>query len=223
MTFNDIFKSSFLEDVSSVSYLDMLLAFVFAFAIGIFIMWVYRKTFRGVLYSRGFAVSLLAMALITTMIILTISSNVILSLGMVGALSIVRFRSAVKEPMDIAYLFWAISVGIVCGAGMFPLALIGSLIIGVILVLFINRQEREMAYILVLKSQDDSAELKALELVRRSVKKYALKAKTVNAEQVETTLEVHLKGDTTGFLRELNQMAGVKSAVLVSYNGEFMG
>ena len=133
MTFNDIFKSSFLENITSVSILDMLLALLLAFAIGLFIFLIYKKTFSGVMYSSSFGVTLLALTMITTVVILAVTSNVVLSLGMVGALSIVRFRTAIKEPLDIAFLFWSIAVGIVLAAGMLPLALIGSVMIGLIL------------------------------------------------------------------------------------------
>ena len=133
MTFQDIFKSSFLENVSSVSLLDMGLALVLAFGLGLFIFLIYKKTFAGVMYSSSFGVTLVALAMITTLVILAVTSNVVLSLGMVGALSIVRFRTAVKEPMDIAFLFWAIAVGIVLAAGLLVLAVGGSLFIGVVL------------------------------------------------------------------------------------------
>ena len=222
-TFQDIFKNSFLENVTAISYIDMALAFLLAFITGLFIMWVYRRTFRGVLYSQGFAVSLLAMALITTMIILTISSNVVLSLGMVGALSIVRFRSAIKEPMDIAFLFWAISAGIVFGAGMVPLGLIGSAFIGVIMLLFVNRQSREEPYILVLNCENDQAERQANAVVKNHAGRYQLKAKTVQAGHMEITAEVRLKDGAADFLNELKRMPGVRDAVLVSYNGDYMG
>lgn len=112
MTFQDIFKSSFLENVSSVSLLDMGLSLVLAFGLGLFIFLIYKKTFAGVMYSSSFGVTLVALAMITTLVILAVTSNVVLSLGMVGALSIVRFRAAIKEPLDIAFLFWAIAVGI---------------------------------------------------------------------------------------------------------------
>ena len=112
MTFSDIFKSSFLENVTSVSLLDMVLALVLAFGIGLFIFFVYKKTYGGVMYSSSFGVTLIALTMITTLVILAVTSNIVLSLGMVGALSIVRFRTAIKEPMDIAFLFWSIAVGI---------------------------------------------------------------------------------------------------------------
>ena len=121
MTFNDIFKSSFLEDVSAFQPLDMIIALALSLVLGLFIFMVYKRTFNGVMYSQVFGLSLIAMCMITTLVILAISSNVVLSLGMVGALSIVRFRTAVKDPMDIVYLFWSIASGIVLGAGMLPL------------------------------------------------------------------------------------------------------
>ena len=151
MTFNDIFKSSFLENVSEFSILDTLLGMAFALAIGLFIYLIYKKTFSGVMYSSGFALALPWLSLVTTLVIMAVTSNVVLSLGMVGALSIVRFRAAIKEPMEIVYLFWALAVGIVIGAGMIPLAVIGSVIIGLVLLLFANRKSRYNPYILVLR------------------------------------------------------------------------
>ena len=122
MTFNDIFKSSFLENVTSISILDMALALLLAFGVGLFIFFIYKKTYAGVMYSSSFGVTLVALTMITTLVILAVTSNVVLSLGMVGALSIVRFRTAIKEPLDIAFLFWAIAAGIVLAAGLIPLA-----------------------------------------------------------------------------------------------------
>ena len=135
MTFSDIFKSSFLENVTSVSLLDMALALLLSFAVGLFIFFIYKKTYAGVMYSSSFGVTLVALTMISTLVILAVTSNVVLSLGMVGALSIVRFRSAIKEPLDIAFLFWSIAAGIVLAAGMIPLAVFGSVIIGIVLLI----------------------------------------------------------------------------------------
>ena len=140
MTFSDIFKSSFLENVTSVSLLDMALALLLSFAVGLFIFFIYKKTYAGVMYSSSFGVTLVALTMISTLVILAVTSNVVLSLGMVGALSIVRFRSAIKEPLDIAFLFWSIAAGIVLAAGMIPLAVFGSVIIGIVLLIFANRR-----------------------------------------------------------------------------------
>ena len=150
MTFKDIFKSSFLENVTAVSVPDMMLTIVLAFCIGLFIFYVYKKTYQGVMYSSSFGVTLLALTMITSQVILAVTSNVVLSLGMVGALSIVRFRTAIKEPLDIAFLFWSIAAGIILAAGMVPLAVIGSVIIGVILLVFVNKKPHKNPFILVL-------------------------------------------------------------------------
>ena len=223
MTFNDIFKSSFLENVSSVNLVDMLIALVLAFGLGMFIFLVYKKTCTGVMYSSSFGVTLVALTMITTVVILAVTSNVVLSLGMVGALSIVRFRAAIKEPLDIAFLFWSIAVGIVLAAGMIPLAVIGSAVIGVILLVFINRRTHLNPYILVLSCADRDSEQKAVEYVRSQVQRVSVKSKTARAGSVELNLEVRLKKDDTDFINALSAMSGVASAALVSYNGEYMG
>ena len=223
MNFNDIFKSSFLENVSSVSLLDMGIALTLAFCLGLFIFMVYKKTFNGVMYSSSFGVTLIALTMITTVVILAVTSNVVLSLGMVGALSIVRFRTAIKEPLDIAFLFWSIAVGIVLAAGMIPLAVIGSVIIGVILLVFVNKKSHVHPYILVLECDCQDSENKAKEFIAPHVERSVVKSKTATAGKVELNLEVRLKEDNTDFVTALSQLKGVRSAVLVSYNGDYMG
>ena len=223
MGFNDIFKSSFLDNVSSVSLLDMGIALALAFCLGLFIFLVYKKTFNGVMYSSSFGVTLIALTMITTIVILAVTSNVVLSLGMVGALSIVRFRTAIKEPLDIAFLFWSIAVGIVLAAGMIPLAVIGSVIIGVILLVFVNKKSHVHPYILVLECDCQESENKAKEFLSQHVTRSVVKSKTAQAGKVELNLEVRLKEDNTDFVAALSQLKGVRSAVLVSYNGDYMG
>ena len=223
MTFQDIFKSSFLENVSSVSLLDMTVALALSFCLGLFIFMVYKKTFNGVMYSSSFGVTLIAMTMITTVVILAVTSNVVLSLGMVGALSIVRFRTAIKEPLDIAFLFWAIAAGIVLAAGMIPLAVIGSVVIGVVLMIFVNKKSHCNPYILVLQCDSHDSEEKALAYLNGQVSRSVLKGKTAQAGSVELNLEVRLKEDNTDFINALSEMDGVRSAVLVSYNGDYMG
>ena len=222
MTFNDIFKSSFLEQVKGFSFTDMLISLALALCIGLFIFEVYRKTYKGVMYSRSFGVTLIALAMITDLAILTVTSNVVLSLGMVGALSIVRFRTAIKEPMDIAYLFWSIVVGIMLGAGMIPLAVFGSVILGLVFVLMNRQKEGDTPYILVLQCADDESEEKAMARLGESVKKYTVKSKTVGAGGVELTVEVRIDESSTGFVNALYAVDGVRTATLVSYNGEYM-
>ncbi len=223
MTFNDIFKSSFLENVTSVSLLDMAIAMVLAFAIGVFIFLVYKKTYQGVMYSSSFGVTLVSLSMITTLVILAVTSNVVLSLGMVGALSIVRFRAAIKEPLDIAFLFWSIAVGIVLAAGMIPLAVFGSIIIGVILLVFVNKKSYLTPYIIVVSCTGHDAEVKASEFIRSKVTRFIVKSKSVQKGNIELNIEIRLKNDNTDFVNELSDLEGVSSAVLVSYNGEYMG
>lgn len=223
MTFQDIFKSSFLENVASVSLLDMVLALVLAFGLGLFIFLVYKKTFTGVMYSSSFGVTLVALTMITTMVILAVTSNVVLSLGMVGALSIVRFRTAIKEPLDIAFLFWSIAVGIVLAAGLIPLAVFGSVVIGFMLLVFVNRKSRCDPFIAVLQCDGPDSEARAEELLRQNTRRCVVKSKTVQKDAVELNLEIRLKDENTGFINALADLPGVRSAVLVSYNGDYMG
>jgi len=221
MTFNDIFKSSFLTKAAEFSILDVTIAMLLSFAIGLFIFYVYKKTFAGVMYSASFGVSIMAMTLITTLVILAVTSNIILSLGMVGALSIVRFRTAVKEPLDIAFLFWAISAGIVVGAGLIPLAVIGTIFIGLILLVFVNKKSNDTPYIVVLNLEDDEAENACMELIKTKTKKSLIKAKTVSRNGIELTVEVRLLDMSAMLLNELLDVNGVNNACLVSYNGEY--
>lgn len=221
-TFSDIFKSNYIDNITSFNLLDTVLAMFLAFAIGFLINFVYRKTFNGVMYSSSFGASLVAMCVTTTFVILAVTSNVVLSLGMVGALSIVRFRTAVKEPIEICYLFWAIAAGIVIGAGMFPLAVFGSVLIGIILVIFMNKKTSDNPYILVINCENDAAEKNAMSYIKGQVKKTVVKSKTVSKTGIELTLEIRLKDETTDFVNQISSIKQVNNAVLVSYNGDYM-
>ena len=223
MSFNDIFKSSFLENVAAVSVFDIALSLVLAFLIGLFIFLVYKKTYQGVMYSSSFGVALVALTMITTLVILAVTSNVVLSLGMVGALSLVRFRTAIKEPLDLAFLFWSIADGIVLAAGMIPLAVIGSIFIGIILLIFVNRKSSKNPYILVVSCDNIDSEEKVLAFVKENVKKSVVKSKSVRRGNTELNMEVRLKNEDATFVSGLAGIAGVTSAVLVSYNGDYMG
>ena len=224
MTFNfqDIFKSSFLENVSSVSLFDMALALLLAFAVGLFIFWVYKKCYAGVMYSASFGVTLIALTMITALLILAVTSNIVLSLGMVGALSIVRFRTAIKDPSDIVFLFWAIAAGIVIAAGLIPLAVFGSTLIGIVLLVFSQHKGYEKPYILVLHCMDTEAEKNAHAFVKKSVNKLALKSKSVAPGCIELNYEVRLKDADTDFINALAELPGVSHTVMVSYNGDYM-
>lgn len=223
MSFNDIFKSSFLENITSVSPLDMVISLALAFGIGLFIFLIYKKTFAGVMYSSSFGVTLVALTMISTFVILAVTSNVVLSLGMVGALSIVRFRTAIKEPLDIAFLFWAIAAGIVLAAGMIPLAVFGSVVIGIVMLVFANKKSHTNPYIVVLRCADYDSEVAATEFLKKQVKKFNVKSKTVQNGAIELNAEIRMNDANTDFINILSEMNGVNSAVLVSYNGDYMG
>ena len=221
MSFNDVFKSSFLESVTQFSLIDTLIALIFSLVVGLYIFVIYKKTLTGVLYSSGLALTLVGLTTVTTLVIMAVTSNVVLSLGMVGALSIVRFRAAIKEPMEIVFLFWALASGIVIGAGMIPLAVIGSVIIGFILMVLANRKQHDDPYMLVLRCADEQGEQAAMALLQgQGFAK--VKAKTVTAEGIELSVQVKLKDASTAFVNQLSALEGVSSAALVSYNGEYM-
>ena len=216
MNFNEIFKSSFLENVSSISVLDMMLTIALSFGIGLFIYLIYKKTYRGVMYSSSFGTTLIALTMITSIVILAVTSNVVLSLGMVGALSIVRFRTAIKDPLDIAFLFWSIGAGIILAAGMIPLAVIGSVCIGLILLVFVNQKSHTHPYMVVLNCVNHDAEVKAKEFLAKNVTRSTVKSKSAVKGAIEMNIEVRLKEDDTDFINILSEMPGVNSAVIVS-------
>lgn len=223
MKFSDLFKSNFTANVTNVSFLDMVIVLGLAFCLGLFIFLVYKKTYKGVIYSAGFGNTLVALTMITSMTILAVTSNVVLSLGMVGALSIVRFRTAIKEPMDIAFLFWAIAVGIVLAAGLVSLAVFGSLVIGIVLLVFCNRKTSGKPFIAVVSCADSAAEARVTELLKKNVNKAIIKSKSAQKGTIELNWEVFLKENNTDFVTELAELEGVHSAVLVSYNGDYLG
>ncbi|MFY0760826.1 DUF4956 domain-containing protein [Metabacillus dongyingensis] len=220
--FKDIFKSSILEKTSSFSIVDSLIGLLVAFAVGLFIYFVYKKTFTGVIYSHTFNISLIIMSMATALIIIGISSNVLLSLGMVGALSIVRFRTPIKDPMDIVYIFWAIVAGILCGAGFIPLAIIGSILIGLVLIIFINRITVENPYLLVVRYNETSIENSLEHVISGHAKKHSLKSKSVMpGNDFEVTYEIRVKENNMSFINNISSMEGVKSAIMLSYDGNF--
>ncbi len=219
----DIFSSSFLENVAALTVLDMALAMALSFALGLFIFFIYKKCYAGVMYSASFGVTLIALCMITALLILAVTSNIVLSLGMVGALSIVRFRTAIKEPSDIAFLFWAIAAGIVLAAGFIPLAVIGSLFIGLILLFFSRFRGFERPYILVLHCADAAVEQQAHAFLAARAARLSLKSKNVSPGCIELNYEIRLRSADTDFVNELAAAPGVSHAVLVAYNGDYMG
>lgn len=222
INFNDIFKSSFLDKTNSFSIVDSLIGLLVAFAVGLFIYFVYKKTFTGVIYSHTFNTSLIIMSMATALVIMGISSNVLLSLGMVGALSIVRFRTPIKDPMDLVYLFWAIVAGILCGAGFIPLVIIGSLLIGLVLLFFINRITVENPYLLIVKYNDGAVENALTHIISNQAQKHSLKSKSIMpGNDYEITYEIRIKANDSNFINSITNMEGVKSAVMLSYDGNF--
>ena len=220
VNFQDLFKKSalHLEAFRSVSYVDILLGLLSAFGVGMLIYYVYKKTFRGVVYSYNYNVTFVLMTMITALIIMTISTNIVLSLGMVGALSIVRFRTAVKDPLDIVYMFWAISAGIASGAKLYPVALLGSMAVALTLIWLSRRKLREQPYLLIIRHTEA-----ANAAVRGQIAKlkYSLKSKTVRKDFVEMTIELRLRDDNTAFVHELSALEGVLDVSLVNYTGDY--
>jgi len=222
VNFSDVFKSSILEKTSSFSIIDSLIGLLVAFLIGLFIFYVYKKTFSGVIYSHTFNISLIIMTMTTALIIIGISSNVLLSLGMVGALSIVRFRTPIKDPMDIVYLFWAIVSGILCGAGFIPLVIMGSILIGAVLILFGNRIKIENPYLFVIRYNEPAIENSLDHVISENAKKYSIKSKSVMpGNDYEVTYEIRVKDQDMSFVNNISSIEGVKSAITLSYDGNF--
>ena len=212
---------NFLDRAASLSVPDILAALAMSFALGLFIFFIYKKTFCGVMYSQSFAISLIAMNLVTCLVIIAVASNLITALGMVGALSIIRFRTVIKEPLDLVYLFWSITIGIIVGVGLIPLAVIGSVVIGAILFIFINKKGGDTPYVVIINCNDEKTETESLALIKSKTKKQVIKSKSVSRNGIELTVEVRLSGETVSFLNDLLGLPGVSNAVLVSYNGDY--
>ncbi|MGG4546480.1 DUF4956 domain-containing protein [Rossellomorea marisflavi] len=222
INFSDIFKSSFIEKTTSFSLTDSIIGLVVAFLIGLFIYVVYKKTFNGVIYSHSFNISLLIMTMATALVIMGISNNVLLSLGMVGALSIVRFRTPIKDPMDLVYIFWSIVSGILCGAGFIPLVVIGSVLIGLVLLVFVNKITVENPFLLIVKADSGSSSETIEAELKKLTSRYQLKSQSfMGSDEMETTYEVRMKTGESAMLAELKALPGIKSAVMVSYDGNF--
>jgi hypothetical protein len=223
LNFSDIFQKSFLAiegGMERFTSLEIIINMGMSFLLGMFIFYVYRKTFQGVLYQRSFNVSLIAIAMVVTMVIMIISGNLILSLGMVGALSIVRFRTPIKDPVDLVFIFWAIAIGIGNGVSYFSITIIGSIIMTITIFALTRRVDEETPYLLVLQIEKETNESEALEFIRKSVDRFALKSKTVNPAYTEITAEVKLIKTDTGFVSEMEQKFGIKKITLLSYSGD---
>ena len=219
---SQLFSVSFFEKAVSFSLPDLLLAMLVSALVGLFIAALYRVTYQGVMYTMTYGVTLVCVCMVSALILSVVTSNVVLTLGMVGALSIIRFRTSIKEPMDIMFMFWAVAAGIAVGAGMAGVGVAGSLVIGLVILLLTRGRRNGVPYILVLNLRDQAAEQQAMELVSRQVRRCRVKSKRVAAEGTELTVDIRLKEENTDFMHAVTALSGVESAVLVTYNGEYM-
>lgn len=217
-TFSDIFKKSFLEEAGSLTIQAFVLSMLAAFLCGMIVYAVYRAFYKGVIYNNNFNILLVMTSLVSCFVVMVISSNVVLSLGMVGALSIVRYRAAVKDPLDVGFLFWTVAIGITCGAGLYLISIMATAFIAVIYILLVKVRNRKHQYLLIVKHHNAAAgavqeKLSKLRLV--------LKNRTAAGDYTELTYEIRLSGKNTDFVTELSGIEGVSSAVLVEFSGDY--
>jgi uncharacterized membrane protein YhiD involved in acid resistance len=223
MSVKDVIKKSILnsENYTSFDVGKITLTLLIAVLLGVIIYMIYKKFYAGVIYSRSFAVTLVGMTVMTAMITLAISTNVVISLGMVGALSIVRFRTAIKDPMDLLYLFWAISSGITVGAGMYVLALIVALIMYVLIWIFYARQNRDQIYMAVIHYTGDNTGDAILRELHKT--KFYIKSRTFRGSNTELAVEVNVKNNNLFFEEKIRNLENVQDITLIQYNGEYHG
>lgn len=223
MSIEDVMKKSFLESFggtnSSTGIITMLIALSVALIFGLIICFIYNRFYRGVVYNRSFAITLVGMSVMTAMVTLAISTNVVISLGMVGALSIVRYRTAIKEPLDLLYLFWAITTGITCGAQMYILAVIAGVMMMLLLAIFNRRSNSGHLYIVVIHYTDEVTS----DAVRRVMGniKYRIKSTAVRGNNTEMALEVYVPNANMAFVEKLHNVEGVLDVSAIQYDGEY--
>lgn len=223
MSVQDFIKKSILESgaFDGASLTNIALGLVTALVMGAVIYLIYSKFYVGVIYSRSFAITLVGMTVLTAMVTLAISTNIVISLGMVGALSIVRFRTAVKDPLDLLYLFWAITTGITAGAGMYLLVVVTAIVMIGMIVLFYHKQQKGRIYIAVIHYIGDEAGDNVIRALGKM--KYFVKSKTVRKGKTEIAIEVYCKDNDMFFLDKIHDVDGVEDATLIQYNGEYHG
>ena len=222
MGFRDILKKSFLEsyNLTDITTTDIVVAVFMACVLGLYIFVVYRIVTRKAFYSKSFSISLVALAMITTAVILTIQSSVVVSLGMVGALSIVRFRTAIKDPMDLIFLFWSISVGIICGVGLFELAVLISVSVSLVIVMLELLPVVRLPMLLIINTSDKAGEKAILENVRKYTKNYKVKSHNITDRGLDMIVELRVKKDCESLIQEVQALNGVISASLLLHEGE---
>src|SRR5699024_2094122 len=237
VNWSDVINADILANFNTdISLLEIGITLSISFLLGLFIYTLYKRIFSGVLYSKNFNISLISgvlysknfnisligLAMITSLIIMAISSNLILSLGMVGALSIVRFRTPIKDPTDLIFLFWALAVGIITGAGFYSLAILGSILIGFVLFIFMKKSSIETPYLFVVNFQGYETEEVIYKKLKSEVNRFEVKQKSVTSEQTEVTFEIRMKGKEPSFVSSISKINGVNNAVLISYNGDYV-
>ena len=227
MSIRDVIKKSILESemynqtITLSTIMTIVVDLTIALLMGLVIYYIYKKYFKGVVYSRNYAITLVGMTVLTSMVTLAISTNIVISLGMVGALSIVRYRTAIKEPLDLLYMFWAITTGITVGASMYILAILGAVVVIGMIVLFSRNTNIKHSYVLVVHYHGDETGDQVLRLLGKN--KYAVKSKTLRNEDTELTLQIESKNDNLTFTERIRELEQVKDVTLLEYNGEYHG
>lgn len=222
ITFADVLQKSFVAmsmgGIDRITTLNIIINVGMSFLVGMFIFYIYRRTFQGVLYQRSFNISLVMASCVTTLVIMTISGNLVLSLGMVGALSIVRFRTPVKDSMDLVFLFWAISSGIANGVGYFSISVVGAILISTFLILMSNVKSGESnTYLVVIQMNSENNEALLFEEIEKGAEKYAVKSKVLYESFTDLTVEIRLKEQSSDFLNKIKSQAGVSRVTMITY------
>ncbi|HBZ89918.1 MAG TPA: DUF4956 domain-containing protein [Lachnospiraceae bacterium] len=227
MSVEDFIKKSILESdaynqtISLSTLVTIFIDLAFALIMGILIYAVYKKYFAGVVYSRNYALTLIGMSVLTAMVTLAISTNIVISLGMVGALSIVRFRTAIKEPLDLMYMFWAITMGITAGASMYLLAIVAFVIMFIMVIIFSKNAGGKNTYILVVHFSGENTESEIAHVL--SGMKYAIRSKVLRGETNEMTIQLRAKHGNLAFADKIKEIETVKDVVLLAFDGEYHG
>ncbi|MDD2958084.1 MAG: DUF4956 domain-containing protein [Lachnospiraceae bacterium] len=227
MSTKDVIKNSFMEafsannSLSASTVVTIILSMAVAVIMGMFIYFVYKKLFAGIIYSRSFATTLVGMTVLTCMVTLAISTNIVISLGMVGALSIVRYRTAVKDPMDLLYLFWAITTGITTGASLYVLTLATAFVMVAVIFFLGRRQDKSKIYIVVIHYTGDAAGDRVIQILHKI--RHNIKSRTMRRDQTELAVEVLCKGDDSFFAEQIREVEGVSDVTMIQYNGEYHG
>src|SRR6056297_138115 len=220
MTFTDFINSMNLES-SGTSFLQIIATMALTFALSLIVFWVYKRTYQGVMYSKSFNVSLIALALVTSSVIMAVTSNIILSLGMVGALSIVRFRAAIKDPMDIVYMFWAISAGIITGARLYIIAIVTCVIIAVVLLIYSKLRISEGPCLIIIGYTDSAIEDQLFHILNNHGERYKIKSRIQDDDHTEMTIELSSAKKSLEITNELKKLNGVMNVAMMSYDGEY--